>query len=227
MSRTASCWQPLFIVLFAAAASAFGQAYEYIFPLGRGWIYDYGAGLETIPVHIALVNQHALGSSLAPFVAGGVDRLSFFGNADSPLLLSTWLLAFLSPPVANGFHMLLQDFIGSAFTGLLCKDRFKLGMPISAVAAVAYTSFTYPVFGFLFNAALIPFFAWYLTAPHTRSLIALFFIGLGTSCLTSLSQGFPFIALFIALWMPIIARASIWTTARTLAAISIGYFLGK
>lgn len=227
MSRTNSCQQSSIIILFVAAASVFGQAYEYIFPLGRGWVYDYGAGLETIPVHIALVNQHALGGSLAPFVAGGVDRLSFFGNADSPLLLSTWLLAFLSPAVANGFHMLLQGFIGSAFTGLLCHDRFKLGTPISAVATVAYTSFTYPVFGFLFNSALVPFFAWFLTVPYARSWGVLLLIGFAASCLTSLSQGFPFIALFIALWMPIIARASIRTTAQTLAAITIGYLFGK
>ena len=117
------------------------QAYEYIFPLGHGWVYDYGAGLETIPVHVALVNQQALGASLAPFVAAGVDRLSFFGNADSPLILSTWLFAFLSPPVANGIHMMLQSFVGSMFAGLLCHDRLKLGMPISAVAVVTYVSF--------------------------------------------------------------------------------------
>ena len=62
--------------MLVAAGAALTQAYEYIFPLGHGWVYDYGAGLETIPVHVALVNQQALGSSLAPFVAAGVDRLS-------------------------------------------------------------------------------------------------------------------------------------------------------
>ena len=49
--------------MLVAAGAALTQAYEYIFPLGHGWVYDYGAGLETIPVHVALVNQQALGSS--------------------------------------------------------------------------------------------------------------------------------------------------------------------
>jgi hypothetical protein len=216
----------LMIVLIAAAL-ALMQAYEYIFPLGHGWVYDYGAGLETIPVHFALVNQHAMGAPLVPFVAGGVDRLSFFGSADSPLILSAWLFAFFSPPTANGVHMFLQSFIGSVFAGLLCRDRLKFGMPISAVAAIAYVSFSYPVFGFLFNAALIPFFAWFLTVPHTRSWAALLLVGFGASLLTSLSQGFPFIALFVALWMPTVARASMWATVKTLSAIAIGYCVGK
>jgi hypothetical protein len=59
--------QPSFMVV--AAAAAWLQVYEYIFPLGHGWVYDYGAALETIPIHIAPVNQHAIGASLAPFVA--------------------------------------------------------------------------------------------------------------------------------------------------------------
>src|SRR5712692_10396216 len=107
-----------FAIVAVAAATALAQAYEYIFPLGHGWVYDYGAGLESIPVHIALINQHAIGAPLAPFVAGGVDRLSFFGNADSPLLISTWLFAFFSPAIANGIHMFLQCFVGSVFAGL-------------------------------------------------------------------------------------------------------------
>jgi hypothetical protein len=219
--------EPLFVIIAVAAVIALAQAYEYIFPLGHGWVYDYGAGLETIPVHFALVNQHAMGAPLVAFVAGGVDRLSFFGSADSPLVLSTWLFAFFSPPTANGIHMFLQSFIGSVFAGLLCRDRLKLGMSVSAVAAIAYASFSYPVFGFLFNAALIPFFAWFLTVPHTRSWPALLLVGFGASLVTSVSQGFPFIALFIALWMPTVARASIWATAKTLSAIAIGYCVGK
>ena len=216
-----------FLIAAVAAAVTFIQAYEYIFPLGQGWVYDYGAALETIPVHLALMNQHVLGGPLAPFVAGGVDRLSFFGNADSPLLLSTWLFALFSPPVANGVHMLLQCFVGSVFAGLLCLDRLKLGIAVSAVAAIVYASLSYPVFGFLFNAALIPFFAWFTMVPRTRSWGSLLLAGLGASFLTSLSQGFPFTALFLVLWMPIVARASISATAKTLAAITVGYCLGK
>jgi hypothetical protein len=219
--------QPTLFIIALAAVMALAQAYEYIFPLGHGWVYDYGAGLETIPVHFALVNQNVMGAPLLPFVAGGVDRLSFFGSADSPLILSTWLFAFLSIPIANGIHMFLQCFVGSAFAGFLCRDRLKLETPISAVAAIAYASFSYPVFGFLFNAALIPFFAWFLTVPHARSWASLLLVGFAASLLTSLSQGFPFIALFVALWMPTVARASLWATVKTLSAIAIGYCVGK
>jgi hypothetical protein len=215
------------MIVAVAAAVAFVQAYEYLFPLGYGWIYDYGAGLETIPVHRALVSQQVMGGLLAPFVAGGVDRLSFFGNADSPLLFSTWLFVFFSPPIATGVHMFLQCFVGSVWAGLLCRDRLKLGASISAVAAILYASFSYPVFGFLFNAALIPFLAWFLTVPRARSVGLLVLVGLGASFLTSLSQGFPFMALFIALWLPIVGRASILATVRTLAAMTAGYCVGK
>src|SRR5262245_33226403 len=88
---TPEYWQARLMIVASAAAVAFAQACEYIFPLGHGWAYDYGAALETIPTHFTLANQHAIGALLAPFVAGGVDRLSFFGSADSPLILSTWL----------------------------------------------------------------------------------------------------------------------------------------
>jgi hypothetical protein len=217
-----------FLVIAAAAATvALAQAYEYIFPLGRAWVYDYGAGLETIPVHVALVKEHVLGALLAPFVAGGVDRLSFFGSADSPLILSTWLFAFFTPPIANGLHMFLQCFVGNVFAGLLCRDRLQLGTPISIVAAILYGSFSYPVFGFLFNAALIPFFAWFLTVPQTRGWGALLLVGFAASLLTSLSQGFPFIALFIVLWMPIVANISLTGTLKTLLALTFGYCVGK
>jgi hypothetical protein len=96
--------------------------------------------------------------------------LSFFGSADSPLILSTWLFAFFSPAIANGIHMFLQCFVGSVFAGLLCRDRLKLGTPISAGATIAYASFSYSVFGFLFNA-------------HTRAWTSLLLIGFGASLL--------------------------------------------
>jgi hypothetical protein len=46
------------------------------------WIYAYGAGLEVIPSHLALSKPGQNFSLWAPFIAGGLDRLSFFGNAD-------------------------------------------------------------------------------------------------------------------------------------------------
>src|SRR5260370_11839025 len=88
-------------MIAVAAAVTLAQAYEYIFPVGHGWKSGDGVGIETIPVHFALVNQHAIGDPFAPFVAGGIDRLSFFGSADSALILSTWLFAFFSPPTAT------------------------------------------------------------------------------------------------------------------------------
>ena len=103
--------------MLVAAGAALTQAYEYIFPLGHGWFYDYGAGLETIPVHVALVNQRTRLSS--PVRRCGSGSLSFFGNADSPLILSTWLFAFLSPPSQMASYDAAK-FVGSMFAGLLC-----------------------------------------------------------------------------------------------------------
>jgi hypothetical protein len=142
------------VIIAVAAAVALVQAYEYIFPLSRD---DPGA---------LCTRRSACDESSVGPIRGGVDRLSFFGSADSPLVLSTWLFALVSPPTADGIHMFLQCFVGSVFAWLLGRDRLRLGTWISAVAAIAHASFSYPVFGFLFNAALIPFFAWFLTPSH-------------------------------------------------------------
>ena len=62
----------------------------------------------------------------------------------------------------------------------------------------------------------------------TNSIVAtLLLVGLAATFLTSLSQGFPFIALFIALWMPVMAGASVAGTAKILLGITIGYCAGK
>jgi hypothetical protein len=51
--------------------------------LGRfSWIYAYCTGLEVIPSHLALSKPGQNFSLWAPFIAGGLDRLSFLGNAD-------------------------------------------------------------------------------------------------------------------------------------------------
>jgi hypothetical protein len=64
--ETSSGSQPLFVIIAVAAAVTLAQAYEYIFPLGHGWTYDYGAGLETIPVHFALVQSTCDRGSIGP-----------------------------------------------------------------------------------------------------------------------------------------------------------------
>ena len=153
------------------------------------------------------ISKHS--ALLSPVRRCGSGSVVFLRQRRFAADLEHWLFAFLSPPVANGIHMMLQSFVGSMFAGLLCHDRLKLGMPVSAVAVVTYVLFSYPVFGFLFNAASIPFFAWLLTVPQTRSWPTLLLVGLAATFLTSLSQGFPFIALFIALWMPVMAGASV------------------
>ena len=99
------------MIIAVAAAVALVQAYEYIFPLSRD---DPGA---------LCTRRSACDESSVGPIRGGVDRLSFFGSADSPLVLSTWLFALVSPPTANGIHMFLQCFVGSVFAWLLGRDR--------------------------------------------------------------------------------------------------------
>jgi hypothetical protein len=214
-------------VILISAAFVLLQCWEYIFPLGRGWIYDYGAGLETIPTHLALVRQQALGSLWAAFVAGGVDRLSFFGNADSPWLLDTWLFLAFSPATASGLHMFLQIWLGAVFTGIYCHSKLRLNFALTVFSALIYAAFSYPVFGHLFNSAVIPLLACILTSPRNRKWPILLLSGLLTSLVTSLSQGFPFIVLFLALWAVLVERLSIRTAVVTLVSFSVGYLLLK
>ncbi len=74
------------------------------------WMYGYGSGLETIPAHLALTYEGRNFSLWAPFVAGGVDRLSFWGNAD-PFNIEPLLFWLFPTWAANGLHRYLQYFI--------------------------------------------------------------------------------------------------------------------
>jgi hypothetical protein len=213
-------------IILAGAIFALLQSWEYIFPLGQGWIYDYGAGLETVPVHLALAQQ-SLDSLWTTFVAGGVDRLSFFGNADSPWLLSTWLFAVLSPATASGLQMFLQVGLGAIFTGLYCRSKLQTTPAMSMFCATLYAAFSYPVFGHLFNSTVIPILACVMTWPRSRNWLALFACGFITSLLTSLSQGFPFIVSFMALWSVLVERIAIRYVAGLLLAFSGGYLVLK
>jgi hypothetical protein len=214
-------------IIVAGATFALLQSWEYIFPLGRGWIYDYGGGLETVPVHLALAQRQALDSLWTTFVAGGVDRLSFFGNADSPWLLSTWLFAILSPATASGLQMLLQIGLGAIFTGLYCRNKLQTTPVLSMFCATLYAVFSYPVFGHLFNSTVIPFLAYVMTWPRGRNWQVLLACGLTTSLLTSLSQGFPFIVLFMALWSVLVERIVVRQAALLTISFSAGYLVLK
>lgn len=97
------------LLLFALlGASLFSVESWALGPLS--WIYGYGAGLETIPAHLALVRDGRNFSLWAPFVAGGVDRLSFWGNAD-PLNIEPLLFWLFPVWLANGLHRFLQYFV--------------------------------------------------------------------------------------------------------------------
>src|SRR3954471_3031758 len=68
-------------IIFAAILAALFSFESWAFgPLS--WMYGYGSGLETISAYLALATDDRNFSLWAPFVAGGVDRLAFWGNAD-------------------------------------------------------------------------------------------------------------------------------------------------
>src|SRR4051812_47056957 len=109
------------IALLGAAAFSFES-----WALGPySWIYAYGGGVETLPTHLALQYGDRLFSPWAPFVAGGLDRFAFWGNAD-PLNWETVFLALFPVWLANGLHRFVQYFIAIFFATKVCEKQLGL-----------------------------------------------------------------------------------------------------
>ncbi|WP_454645552.1 hypothetical protein [Bradyrhizobium liaoningense] len=79
------------------------------------WIYGYGSGLETIPAYLALDSHDRNFLLWSPFVAGGIDRLAFWGNAD-PISIEPLLFKLLPVCLANSLHRSLQYFVAVFFS---------------------------------------------------------------------------------------------------------------
>ena len=108
---------------------------EYVALGPLSWMYGYGGTLETIPVHLALAKTRSTYALWAPFVAGGLDRLAFWGNADP---FNVEALLFWAFPVwlANGLHVFAQRVIAIYFAARVAEEQLEMPPHWSALTGV-------------------------------------------------------------------------------------------
>ncbi|WP_454645542.1 DUF6044 family protein [Bradyrhizobium liaoningense] len=165
------------------------------------WIYTYGEGIETLPAHLALSKAGQNFSLWAPFLAGGVDRLSFWGNAD-PFNVEPLMIHLLPIWAANGLHRFLQYFVTVFFTARVVQEQFRLGWRWGALAGLIHAAFSYFTFGELFAFPSVPLLVWTLMRVMDRWPLWLACVaGLMFSTLTTFSQSDPYLLAFAAGWV--------------------------
>lgn len=183
-------------VLFSLESWIFG-------PLS--WIYGYGSGLETIPTYLALAVKDRNFSTWSPFIAGGLDRLAFWGNAN-PLGIEQWLFSMLPVWIANGIHRFLQYFTSIFFTSLVMEQQFSLGHKFNMLAGWLMACFSYLTVGALFTISGVPILAWLLFMlfqPKCKWYLALL-AGMVFSLCTTFSFGVPYLLVFALGWIMVL-----------------------
>lgn len=191
------------------------------------WIYGYGAGLETIPTHLALLHEHRLFSSWAPFVAGGLDRFAFWGNAD-PLNWETAFLALFPVWLANGLHRFSQYFIAIYFATMLCRTQLGLNSYHAMLGGLLYGCFSYFTFGEMLALPALPMFLCLMkySRDSARGLWLPLVIGLAFSSFTTFTHSTPYFAVFAVMWSALVLRDASWRSALNLSLIVVGLTIG-
>src|SRR6266851_9027972 len=183
-------------LVFAAVAAALCSVESWILgPLS--WIYGYGAGLETIPAYLALAADHRNFALMSPFVAGGIDRLAFWGNAD-PISIEMFLFSTLPVWLANGLHRYLQYLVAIFFAARVGEEQLGLNRRWSAFLGLLHGCFAYQTTGALFTIAGVPLLLWTLdrlTARNRGWLVALA-AAAAFSLLTTFTFSDPYLLLF-------------------------------
>ncbi|MCE7527858.1 DUF6044 family protein [Polynucleobacter sp. IMCC 30228] len=174
------------------------------------WMYGYGSGLETIPALKALSFEDRNLSLWSPFVAGGLDRLAFWGNAN-PYGPEYFLFKFLPAWLANGMHRFLQYFVASYFAIKVAKEQLKLEESWAFLVALLFASFSFYTVGALFTLPGIPLILWLLdhSIHGTKKYFKCFLSALLISFTTTFTFGVPYILFFCFLWFLIIRRIKI------------------
>ena len=131
------------------------------------WIYGYGSGLETIPAFLGLANGYNF-AAWAPFAAGGVDRLAFWGNA-SPISPEMALFSSFPVWIANSLYRTAQYLIGIYFTARLLKDHFEMDRWLALVGGLWFGCFSYFTEGALLALPSVPFMIWALEWMRRRN----------------------------------------------------------
>lgn len=191
------------------------------------WMYGYGAGLETIPTHLALLFEDRLFSAWAPFLAGGVDRFSFWGNAD-PLSWEAALLAIFPVWLANGLHRFVQYFIAIYFATIVLRDQLGVDARQAVIGGLLYACFSYFTFGEMLALPALPMFLLLMQRAKTsrRGPWLPVLMGLGFSTFTTFTHSVPYFAVFAALWSIVVLRDASFRAALNLGLMVLGLAIG-
>lgn len=190
--------------LFSAESWALG-------PLS--WIYGYGSGLETIPALKALAFDGRNFSLWSPFVAGGVDRLAFWGNAN-PIGPEYLFFSTLPTWLANGLHRFLQYFIAVFFAGRVADEQLGLKGWWGSLAGIMFGCFSYFTVGALFTLPGVPMMLWLVwhsvgdTGSYGKAIGSAFLL----SFATTFTFGVPYLLTFAVLWHSLLQRVT-WRKA--------------
>lgn len=185
------------------------------------WIYGYGSGLETIPALKALSFDGRNLSLWSPFVAGGVDRLAFWGNAN-PFGPEYLLFSTLPAWFANGLHRFLQYFVAVYFAGRVADEQLGLKAGWASLAGILYGCFSYFTVGALFTLPGVPVMLWLLWrsvgargsyAKTAGSAVLMSFA-------TTFTFGVPYLLTFAVLWLTVVQCVSWRSAAGHFAAFS-------
>jgi hypothetical protein len=179
------------------------------------WIYGYGASLETIPTYLGLSQTSSTFALWAPFVAGGVDRLSFWGNAD-PLNLEALLFTWFPVWGANGLHAFLQRFVAILFTALVLREQLGASPRAAALGGILHGCFSYYTVGAMFTSPAVPLFLWAVYRLQSTRFVVVGALALGAavSTLTTFAHGVPYLAVFAFGWFIVVLG---WRNPRQLA----------
>lgn len=210
---------------FALVAAALCSCESWAFG-SLSWIYGYGSGLETIPAYLALDSNDRNFSLWSPFVAGGIDRLAFWGNAD-PVSIELLLFKLLPVWLANGLHRFMQYFVAVFFAARVGKEELGLDWRWSAFLGLLHGCFAYQTTGALLTIAGVPLLVWLLhrvTAPN-RSWIAAVVAGVLFSLCTTFTFSDPYLLLFAAMWLIIVRSQYTAHAARQFILFSIALLI--
>lgn len=208
------------MTIAAIAAALFSLESWALGPLS--WIYGYGSGLETIPALKALSFDGRNLSLWSPFVAGGIDRLAFWGNAN-PFGPEYLLFSSLPAWLANGLHRFLQYFVAVFFTIRIAHEQLGLKDNWAILAGVLFGCFSYFTVGALFTLPGIPAMLWLLsrsvgtTGGYGKAAGSALLL----SFATTFTFGVPYLLTFAVLWLTLVQKVRWRAAAGHFAVFSI------
>jgi hypothetical protein len=208
------------VVIAVIAAALFSLESWVLGPLS--WIYGYGSGLETIPALKALSFEGRNLSLWSPFVAGGIDRLAFWSNAN-PFGPEYLLFSSLPAWLANGLHRFLQYFVAVFFTIRISNEQLGLKNNWGILSGLLFGCFSYFTVGALFTLPGVPLMLWLLsrsvgiTGSYARAAGSALLL----SFATTFTFGVPYLLTFAVLWMTLVQKVNWRIVIRHFIVFSI------